>query len=50
MLQPEPLADATAQQPIQKGDYTIGHEKNPVLLIKFANTVSGGIRRHGCTR
>lgn len=41
---------ATAQQLIQWGDYTIGHEKNPVLLIKFANTVSGGIQRHGCTR
>lgn len=50
MLQPEPLADARAQQPIQKGDYTIGHEKNLLLLIKFANTVSVGIQRHGCTR
>lgn len=30
MLQPEPLADARAQQPIHKGDYTIGHEKKPV--------------------
>lgn len=50
MLQPELPADVTAQQPIQKGDYTIGHEKNLLLLIKFANTVSVGIRRRGCAR
>jgi len=50
MLQPEPLADAAAQQPIQQGDYAIGHEKNLLLLIKFANIVSVGIQRQGHAR
>lgn len=48
MLKPKLLADVLAQQPIQAGNYTAGHEKNLLLLIKFANTVSEEIWEHNC--
>lgn len=48
-MQP-PALYATAQEPIQGGGCTIGHEKNLVLLLQFANPASAGIQGCGCTR